>query len=149
MVEEGRTSPANLVRIVTCAIPIGMSADYAFEIIAVIVDATLPKYFSLIVMSPKVSSIGWFYLETRFSSTPSLNLHLLFPSTIWGFFRAHRSTRALLTPDIDVCGRIAASVIDGNVLMYVGTYHTCPIVDPLEVNYYLTGMYSTSISSIR
>jgi len=101
-VDEGRTSPANLVRIVTCAIPIGISADYALEIIAVIVDATLPKYFSLIVMSPKVSSIGWFYLETRFSSTPSLNLHLLFPSTIWGFFRALRSTRALLTPDIDV-----------------------------------------------
>lgn len=40
--EDGLTRPANLVRMVTCAIPIGISADNAFAIIAVTVDALGP-----------------------------------------------------------------------------------------------------------
>jgi len=40
--EEGLTRPANLVRMVTYAIPIGISADNALDIIAVTVDALGP-----------------------------------------------------------------------------------------------------------
>lgn len=137
------------MRMVTYAIPIGISAAYAFDIIAVIVDALGPKYFSRTLTSPNVSSIGKSCLDTRFSSTPSLNLHLRFPSTICGFLRADKSTSALLTPAIVVYGNIVASSTVGNVLMKVGTYHTYPIVEPVVANYYRTGMYSISISSIR
>jgi hypothetical protein len=40
--DDGLTRPANLVRMVTYAIPIGISADNALDIIAVMVDALGP-----------------------------------------------------------------------------------------------------------
>ena len=131
----GRTSPANLVLIETFAIPMGMSADGAFVTIAVIVDALGAKYFSRILTSPKVKSIGKSYRDTRFSSTPSLKLHLLLPSTMWGAFLALKFANALFTPARLVCGTIVASSVVGNVLMYVGSYQTFLIVVPSLVKY--------------
>jgi len=69
-----------------------------------------------------------------------VKLHLWLPYTILGYFLALRSTSALFTPAMDVCGKIVAPSSDGKVLINVGTYQTGPMAEPLLVNCYLTGI---------
>jgi len=135
--ESGLWRPANLVRKLTKATPIG-DLEVAILTIAVIVLKKPSEYNSRDSAAPFVNNMGDYYLTSKLLGTSSLNLQSLYALTIVGFFRADRYDIDAFTAVSVFAGSISVNL--GKVLIIVGIYHyATSFPDPSIPIYYRQG----------
>jgi len=135
--ESGLCRPANLVRKLTIATPIG-DLEVAILTIAVIVLKKPSEYNSRDKAAPFVNNIGDCYLTSKLLGTLSLNLQSLYALTIVGFFRADRYDIDAFTSVSVFAGSISVNL--GKVLIIVGICHyATSFPDPSIPIYYRQG----------